>query len=65
MTKNLNSLTDRAFTNVARFEAVPAEELMFVTGGGVWGWIKKAAVWVKDNVFVDPAKKVIGIKGKF
>jgi hypothetical protein len=44
---------------------VSATELALVSGGGLWDWIKSAAVWVKDHVFVDTKNQVIGIKGKF
>lgn len=49
------------------FEAVSFEEQMLVEGGlslsGIWGAIKDAAGWVKDNVFVDFGNWVFGWKG--
>ena len=50
-----------------RFEAVSVEEQMLVEGGlswsGVWGAIKDAACWVKDNIFADFGNFVFGWKG--
>jgi hypothetical protein len=55
------------FASTSRFEAVSVEEQMLVEGGlswsGIWGAIKDAAGWVKDNVFVNPANWVFGWKG--
>jgi hypothetical protein len=49
------------------FRPVSVEEQMLVEGGlswsGIWGAIKDAATWVKDNVFVEPSKWVFGLKG--
>lgn len=52
-------------TGAARLEPVSSEELAHVTGGGLWSWIKDAAGWVKDHVFVDFANRVFGYKGTF
>jgi hypothetical protein len=56
---------DRSFGNAPRLVAVSAEELTLVTGGGIFSWLKDAAVWVKDHVFVDLGNRVIGYKGTF
>ena len=55
------------FASASRFQAVSVEEQMLVEGGGIlssiWGAIKDAACWVKDNVFVDFGNWVFGWKG--
>lgn len=53
----------------SRFAVVSPEEMLQVEGGlswgDIWGAIKGAATWVKDHVFVDFGKWVIGYKGTF
>ena len=55
------------FAGATGFQAVSVEEQMLVEGGGIWssiwGAIKDAAGWVKDNVFVDFGNWVFGWKG--
>jgi hypothetical protein len=46
-----------------RMRRVPDDELSLVSGGSIWGGIKRAARWVKDHVVL--GLKSIGIKGKF
>ncbi len=52
-----------------RFAVVSPEEMQLVEGGlswsSIWGAIKDAAGWVKDHVFVDFGKRIIGYKGTF
>jgi hypothetical protein len=57
---------NRNHRSAGRFEAVSAEELMLVEGGGIISKLKAAAKWVKDHVVVGVGKVVsVGIKGKF
>ena len=48
-----------------QFSEVSQQELFQVSGGGIISWIKKAAVWVKDHIWVDPKTNSGGVKGKF
>jgi hypothetical protein len=48
-----------------QFSAVSQQELLQVSGGGIISWIKKAATWVKDHIWVDPKTKSGGVKGTF
>ena len=63
---NRNPLsTERSLASAPGFTAVSHEELTLVTGGGLWSWLKDAAEWVYDNVFVDFGNMVFGFKGRF
>ena len=44
-------------------QRVANDELSMVSGGSIWGGIKRAARWVKDHVVA--GLHSIGIKGKF
>ncbi|HMO86051.1 MAG TPA: hypothetical protein PKC18_14145 [Lacipirellulaceae bacterium] len=69
MNERIAATGRRTLATPSRFEAVPAEDLVLVSGGlswgGVWNAIKGAAKWVKDHVYVDTKNNAGGIKGKF
>lgn len=56
---------DQTSRPAAQFQPVTAEELAFVSGGGIISWIKRAAKWVKDHIYVDTKNQAGGIKGTF
>jgi hypothetical protein len=57
---------NRDHRSAGRFEAVSAEELRLVEGGGIISKLKAAAKWAKDHLVVTVGKITGGgIKGKF
>jgi hypothetical protein len=60
-----NPFANRSLDNARGFVAVTADELTHVSGGGLWSWIKDAASWVKDHIFVDFGSRIFGYKGTF